>query len=245
MFVYKLIQSGIDTIDIILILLSFAIAGTFAVVLHEVSHGYAAKKNGDLTAELNKRLSLNPASHFSPMGFLMLLLVGFGWAKPVPINPDNFTNYKKGMIQVSIAGVISNFILAMSSLFLLFLAYITFFSMYVSSSHISGLFIKLSIYLFKVSLQINIFLAVFNILPIYPLDGYNLLSTILPYETGTKYKLFMVKYGTYVLIGLIIFSNIMRAFNIWYLDIFGMLGLLVDKLDAIILKGAFSVVTKY
>lgn len=77
-------------------------------------------KNGDLTAEINKRLSLNPVSHFSPMGFLMLLLVGFGWAKPVPINPDNFTNYKKGMIQVSIAGVISNIILAMSSLFLLF-----------------------------------------------------------------------------------------------------------------------------
>lgn len=242
MFIYNLIRSGIDTVDIILLLLSFAIAGTFAVVLHEVSHGYAAKRNGDLTAQINNRLTFNPVAHFSPLGFLMLLLIGFGWAKPVPINPNNFSNYKKGMIEVSLAGVISNIIVALISLLFLFFTYLAFFTVYVSNSYASGMFIKFFIYLFRISLQINIILAVFNILPIYPLDGYNFLSTILPYDVGAKYKLFMVKYGTYILIGFIIFSNIMRALDIWYLDLFGMVGMLIDKLDFAVMKGAAHVI---
>lgn len=242
MFIYNLIKSGANIQDILLLLLSFAVAGVFAIVSHEVSHGYVAKLNGDLTAEVNGRISFNPSVHFSPLGFLMLLLVGFGWAKPVPINPDNFKDYKKGMISVSLAGVIINIIIALVSILLLFLSYLTFFSVSTNDSQISHMILKFFIYLFRVSLHINVFLAFFNILPIYPLDGYNLVSTLLPYNSGNNYKMFMVRYGVYVLVGFIVFSNIMRALNIWYLDVFGMLASLIDKINLGLFEGAYKVI---
>lgn len=96
----------------VIFVLGFATALIFALSLHEMSHALAAKINGDLTAAMYGRLSLNPMRHFDPVGLVMMLLVGFGWARPVPVDPRNFKNYRKGMLDVALAGVITNLIVA-------------------------------------------------------------------------------------------------------------------------------------
>ena len=88
----------------VIFVLGFATALIFALSLHEMSHALAAKINGDLTAAMYGRLSLNPMRHFDPVGLVMMLLVGFGWARPVPVDPRNFKNYRKGMLDVALAG---------------------------------------------------------------------------------------------------------------------------------------------
>ena len=97
-------------------LLAIVIVGAFAIMLHEVAHGYAAYLNGDFTAKYAGRLTLNPLKHFDILGTIMMLIVGFGWAKPVPIDSRNFTNYRKGMLMTSLAGVTMNLILAVVAL---------------------------------------------------------------------------------------------------------------------------------
>jgi len=140
----------------------------YSIILHEIGHGFAAKINGDYTAKEMNRLSLNPLNHIDLFGTiilpLFLYLMGlpiFGWAKPVPINPLNFYNKRKGMIIVSIAGVFVNFIIMILCFFLY-----SFFKM-DSLLAIAG---------------VNIMLFVFNIIPLPPLDGYNLLINLLPYK---------------------------------------------------------------
>ncbi|MDE5654828.1 MAG: site-2 protease family protein, partial [Clostridia bacterium] len=96
----------------ILCIIAYLIAMIFAIIGHELSHGYVALWNGDKTAKFMGRLSPNPAKHFDLIGFAMMLLVGFGWAKPVPIDPRNFKNYKKGMVLTALAGVTYNLIMA-------------------------------------------------------------------------------------------------------------------------------------
>lgn len=238
MFIYKLLTSGIDAVDIVLLVVAFSLAAIFGIVMHEIGHGYVALWNGDETAKMNGRLSLNPGSHLSVPGFLMLLFVGFGWAKPVPINPENFKDYKKGMISVSLAGVTVNLIIASTSALLLFLFYMAYLHVSTEGSAMAENSLKFFIYLFRLSLQINFMLALFNILPIYPLDGYNLVSALI--GRPSKFQDFMIRYGSFILIGLIIFSNLMRVLGIWYLDIFGMFGGLLDKLDKKIMLEAFK-----
>ena len=94
MFFLRLLRSGAPISEILISALAIILAATTAIVFHEVSHGYIAMKNGDYTAKSRGRLTLNPVAHFDLVGLLMILLVGFGWAKPVPIDPRNFNNYK-------------------------------------------------------------------------------------------------------------------------------------------------------
>ena len=108
-----------DWIDIIFI----AVAVVISMVLHEIAHGYVALWNGDPTAKVNGRLSLNPLVHFDAIGFIMLMVVGFGYAKPVPVNPGNFKNRKRGIFTVAIAGVVVNIVLAFLSCGFLMLMY--------------------------------------------------------------------------------------------------------------------------
>lgn len=245
MFIYQLIKSNyLSAADILILILALVVSAIFAIVLHEISHGYVALLNGDPTAKNNGRLTLNPKSHFSSMGLLMLLLVGFGWAKPVPINPDNFKNYKKGMVTVSLSGVVVNLILACINILLLFASlFVSFkYASDINSNSVGQVFSKLFIWTFEISIRINFMLALFNILPIYPLDGYNFVSTIFP--NSTKYQSFMIRYGVYVLVGLVIFSNIMRLLNIWYLDIFGLFSSQIDRILNSVRVGAFKAVFK-
>ena len=107
-----------SAVDYLIYLIFTLVAVCIALVLHEVAHGLVAKWNGDYTAKYSGRLSLNPLKHFDLIGFIMMMLVGFGYAKPVPVNPNNFKHYRRGLITVAIAGVIMNLILAFVSVML-------------------------------------------------------------------------------------------------------------------------------
>ncbi len=227
MFFYNLLISEGTISDKLLVALAFLLSATFAIVIHEVSHGYVALLNGDLTAKARGRLTFNPAVHFDLFGVVMVLLVGFGWAKPVPINPANFTKYKRGMLTVSFAGVCANILVAGICLLLFFLCIPLFYFVEINSEFAEVL-VSLLFYVLYCSVRINIMLALFNLIPIYPLDGYNIVNTFLkPYN---KYQEFMVRYGSYCLIGLLVLSYVGRLTGVAWLDIFGSFNNVITKL---------------
>lgn len=181
------------------VLLFFLVAAALVVsiVLHEIAHGYVAHLNGDDTAKRMGRLSLNPKKHFDALGLIMLVCVGFGYAKPVPINPNNFRSYRKGCILVSIAGVVTNILLAFFSAGLYVLCcYLTVSLSAVAFGFIASFFYYLSWF--------NTVLCFFNILPFFPLDGFNLIDALCKREN--KFTRFMRNYGQYVLIALVLVS---------------------------------------
>jgi len=172
-----------------------------ALTFHECAHAYVAHRFGDDTAKQSGRLSLNPLRHLDPLGTIMIFLVHFGWAKPVPVNPYRLKNPKKDMLWISAAGPLSNMVLALiSGLMLRFL---------IASTGIPAEHSIMSLILFMLimSLQINLALAVFNILPIAPLDGSKILAGILParFENAIAQ---LERYGPFVLIGLIIIGRV-------------------------------------
>lgn len=199
---YYLFTYNLPATEMLMLVLAYLIAIVFALMCHELAHGFVAYKCGDKTAKLEGRLSLNPAKHLDLWGSLSFLFVGFGWARPVPINPLNFRNYKRDMALVSISGVITNILLA-------FLAVPLF--MLCSRLDPSNLFFVFLTYLTMFLVVINISLAVFNLLPIYPLDGFNFINTFLKY--GNKFSQFMYKYGSIILLVLIITGLFGFAFN--------------------------------
>lgn len=144
--------------------------------IHEFAHGYAASKLGDPTAENEGRLTLNPLAHLDFVGTLMILFLGFGWAKPVPVNPRFFKNPRAGMALTALAGPVSNLLLAFLGMVLLRFAYYP----YVMSSNGSSI---AAFTILQTFVLINISLALFNLLPIYPLDGSRIISYFLPAKT--------------------------------------------------------------
>lgn len=217
MFFYDLLKTNASISEKLIVALACIVAIVFSIVMHEVSHGFVAKLNGDLTAKQKGRLTLNPAVHFDLWGVIMMLFVGFGWAKPVPINPGNFKNRKIGMITVSLAGIVTNLLLAGITLLLLYLLIPVLFSS--SASNTVGVLKQLGLYLLIYMISINFMLAMFNLLPIYPLDGYNLVNTFLPY--GNPYQTFMIRYGFFILIGLILIGQVGEMLGLPFLNIFG------------------------
>jgi Zn-dependent protease len=171
-----------------------------ALTFHEYAHAYVAHRYGDDTAQKNGRLSLNPLRHLDPLGTIMIFLVQFGWAKPVPVNPYNLRNPKKDMLWISAAGPISNMLLALMSGLLFRL--LSENAATPERSTIAGL-IVLMVFL---SMKINLALAIFNILPIAPLDGSKILYGLLPPGFG-KMIFALERYGPFILIGLIIFGR--------------------------------------
>jgi len=172
-----------------------------ALTFHEYAHAYVAYRYGDDTAKQLGRLTLNPLRHLDPLGTIMIFLVHFGWAKPVPVNPSRLKNPKKDMLWISAAGPLTNMGLAlMSGILIRVLNMISG----VSSPHspMMGLLIVVAL----MSLQINLALAIFNILPIAPLDGSKILSGLLPAEQQHIVH-FLERYGPFILIGLIIFGR--------------------------------------
>lgn len=160
----------------------------YAIIFHELAHGWVAYQMGDPTAKSQGRLSLSPLRHLDPMGTLMLFIVGFGWAKPVPVNFSYIRDYRKGMILVSSAGIIANIILA----FLALLIYSI-----LSMPHTS----KVALLLVSFA-RINIILAAFNLIPIPPLDGSKILMGFAP----TNVQAFLMRlerFGFLIVIGLL------------------------------------------
>ncbi|SHK05970.1 site-2 protease family protein [Tepidibacter formicigenes] len=165
-----------------------------AISIHEFGHGFIAYLFGDNTAKKEGRLTIDPIKHIDPVGFLMLMIAHFGWAKPVPVNSNNFKNKRLGMFLVSLAGPIFNIILAIATIYL--------YEFQRSFIHIEALDIILAnIY------HYNILFAIFNLLPIPPLDGSKILLSILPYKL--YYYYYKYEYvGNIILILLIITNNL-------------------------------------
>lgn len=171
------------------IFIALVVTLIFSLVLHEIAHGYVAYKCGDMTAYHQGRLTLNPLAHLDPIGSLMILFIGFGWAKPVPVNMLNLKNPDKDMVKVAMAGPATNFLLSILCLFIWKLMLVM--SMDISSGVIT---------FFSIFMYINLALCIFNLLPIPPLDGSRLLS----YEVQYKFQ----RYGPIFLFGLIILGNV-------------------------------------
>jgi len=198
-------------IDDILLYAASIVAVLFVFVPHEFAHAFAAYKNGDWTAKLMGRMTLNPAKHFDLMGFALCVFTGFGWAKPVPINPNNFRKYKKGLFTTAIAGVVTNYIIA-------FIVYpiallISRFALERIGTDNEALYYLLKfVYLIPWAIYLySLSVFVFNLLPLYPLDGFRIIeSCTSPYN---KVRIFLQKYGYYILLGLVLESFICRELS--------------------------------
>ncbi len=176
----------------------------FAVTIHEMAHGWAAFRLGDPTAKMLGRLTLNPFKHLDPVGTLVFFLTQtIGWARPVPVNPLYFRNPKRDMIWVSLAGPGAN--LATAALSALFLRNLLGGYGYVSGTA-GGYILTPLVYMAYVSVQINIGLAVFNLLPIPPLDGSKVLEGVLPQSWSREYAR-LERYG-FVLLLVLVFTGI-------------------------------------
>ena len=200
--------------DIVALLAQF-FAVMFVISFHEYAHAYAAYKNGDPTAKFSGRMTLNPMKHFDPLGIIMFALAGFGWAKPVPVNPYNFKDLKKGSIWTSVAGVLVNYATAFLAYPLLLLM-LRFLYPILAGKYL-GLFLYRLLYC---CWAYSLSFCVFNLLPFYPLDGFRLVEA-LSEGRGKVYR-FLRQYGYYILLGLI-FLNILSS-RIYYFDYFNVLG---------------------
>ncbi len=192
------IRGGFNQSTLVQLLLMIPII-LISLTFHEYCHGYAAYKCGDMTARNFGRLTLNPIKHLDVVGTIMMLVFGFGYAKPVPINPRNFGKPRRDICIVSAAGPVSNLFLAVIALLISYFSLVLpvkFEMISVLSSNLFGVW-QMFLTMFVYS---NVTLFVFNLLPIPPLDGSRLLSTVLP----AKASFWLSKHENYIMIGLLI-----------------------------------------
>lgn len=178
------------------------------LTLHEFAHAYVADRLGDRTARAAGRLTLNPLVHIDILGLILLFIAGFGWARPVPVNPYNFRgNMKEGMLLVSLAGPVSNFLVACAAAGLLAV---------FSHNLVLSTLLKTIIY-------INIVLAVFNLIPIPPLDGSKILAGLLPGRQ--EWLIYLEEYGVLLLL-LLMITGVIGKFLRWF--VLPVAGFLID-----------------
>jgi len=176
-----------------------------AITCHEVSHGFVADRFGDKTARYMGRLTLNPLKHLDIFGTLMVFIVGIGWAKPVPVNFNNLRNPKRDMIWVAGAGPVTNFLVATGSA-------LAMRGVIAVASHLgdaSGLMpvVKPVVLMLAFSVYINLLLAIFNLIPVPPLDGGRVAVGLLPYRQAAWYAR-IEPFGMIIIIVLVFFTNI-------------------------------------
>ncbi len=183
-------------------LLANLLAVTVVLTLHEFAHAFVAYRCGDPTPKLAGRLSLNPLRHFDPIGLVLFALVGFGWAKPVPIDPNNFKHYRLGLGLTASAGVVVNYIMAflfypIALVIINFMPYVPFLKEFLFD-------------FFSLIYSMSLGFCVFNLLPFYPLDGFRIVDA-LNKRRGKIFR-FLRQYGYWILIGLIAESFLCRIF---------------------------------
>ena len=163
----------------------------FAISIHEYAHAQCADSMGDPTARYMGRLTFNPLAHLDPIGAILLVVAGFGWAKGVPINVNNFRNRREGILKVSFAGPAAN-------LFLCFMA--AFIMSLLGKMHM----LSDGLYRFLFWMQLyNVWFAFFNLIPVPPLDGSRILSELLPAKQSWQFNEIVDRYGFYILIALV------------------------------------------
>jgi len=203
-----------------LIFAAFIIGLVIAITVHEFAHAWIAYRNGDPTAKMYGRLTLNPLTHLDPLGTLFLFLVGFGWGKPVPINPVYF-RHRSDELKVAIAGIVANIILAFILAIPLRIALLT--------GHAIDSNLILSF--LEVLVDINLVLAAFNILPIFPLDG----SHFVEYFLDDYGRAVFQQYGPFILLFLLIADRISG---------FSIISAIIEpiiRLLSFLVKGTFSI----
>jgi Zn-dependent protease len=185
----------------------------YSVIAHEVAHGWIASLFGDNTAKSAGRLSLNPKSHLDPMGTLALFLVGFGWAKPVPVDYRNLGGSRRAIIAVSLAGCVTNITIATVALFLLH------FYIFRTNHLLAPALL--------ITAKINIMLGSFNLIPIPPLDGSHVLMEFLPYDA--RHKLARLQpYGFFIII-ILLWTGILSPVITFVQNlILGLIGILLN-----------------
>nr|WP_232242840.1 site-2 protease family protein [Paenibacillus sp. GSMTC-2017] len=189
--------------------------------IHEFAHAYFAFKFGDDTAHKAGRVTLNPMVHLDLLGSILLLIVGFGWAKPVPVNPSRFKHRRTMSIIVSAAGPVSNLVLGAFGMFIFYI--LNEFGVLSSSSE--GVFMALLTFFYYL-ITINILLFVFNLIPLPPLDGFRIISDLLPLRI--RYKLDQNLHWGMIIFLLIVFIPPLRAVT---LDpILGLTDIIFDSL---------------
>ena len=172
----------------------------FSLTFHECAHGWAAKKCGDRTAENLGRLTLDPLKHLDPIGFLCMLVCGFGWAKPVPINSRNFRNPRRDMALTALAGPVSNLLLGFVCLFLFRLSLYLCLRYSVPVSETENTVVWVLLNFLSLGARLNVYLAVFNLIPIPPFDGSRIFFIFLP----VKWYFGIMKYERFIQIGLLL-----------------------------------------
>lgn len=181
-----------QVVTFVLLLTTIVISLSF----HEFGHAWSAKLYGDNTAQEQGRLTMNPIAHIDPIGLLMIMIIGFGWAKPVPTNPNNFNSFWATLV-VAAAGPLANLILAFLAINLYALAATNGYQ-FVQSESASTFF-----YLFT---YINLLLMLFNLIPVGPLDGHYILPYFLPRTLARTYRDLNARYGAFAVLGLVLLS---------------------------------------
>lgn len=218
-FIQSMQAGTADSSELLMLLFVFISYMVLILVLmpvHEFAHAFVADRLGDKTPRWNGRLTLNPLAHIDWLGAAMILLFGIGYARPVPISPRNFKNARKGMALTALAGPVSNLLMAILSIaifrvLLLFGGDVVNGSIYVNMG--ANWLVYAHVILIQVFASVNIGLAVFNLLPIPPLDGSRIFSAILP----RKWAFYMERYEQYIMLGLmlLLFTGVLDTPLYW------------------------------
>lgn len=191
MFVIEFLMQG-EYLTFVTILAALVMSLSF----HEFGHAYAAKRFGDDTAERQGRLTINPIAHIDLMGLLMVMIIGFGYAKPVPTNPRNFNSFWAQLV-VAAAGPLANLIIAIVAYNLFLFGVQSGWPIFLESNVQQ---------IFNIVVIVNLVLLIFNLIPLGPLDGHYILPYFLPRKLAAHYQVLNARYGTYLFLGLVLLA---------------------------------------
>ncbi len=204
---FRILQEDAPMSEKIIELVLMIMVLSFTFSIHEFMHAWVAEKMGDDTPRRQGRITLNPLAHFDPLGTVMLLLAGFGWAKPVQYNPNNLKRFKRSTCErfISLAGVVANYITAIVASFILVFV-LAYFYKNPTESRAAALAETLITYFFWMLKEYGFLFMAFNLIPIPPLDGYRFVSTYIPYKWRRSFEN-LAQYSYYIFFALILLDH--------------------------------------